>query len=291
MSKRKILRSLLLASAALTLAAQQPQRMLLLASTIGPIESGIVDLLEERFEKDTGIRVRHVGSGTGAALDLARQGNVDLLLVHAKALEEAFVKEGFGTERVPLMYNDFVIVGPTADPAGIRGKKTAAEALRAIQEKGAPFVSRGDKSGTHVAELGLWAKAGLQPSGPGYRVFSKGSEGNTATLLYTAQLGAYTVIDRASFLGLRGRITLEVLVEGDEALLNHISLIPVSPTRFPQAHHQEALAFVTWLTDPAKGQKVIATFGRDTYGSPLFTPEARPFRPAGATPGTLRQPF
>lgn len=287
MSMRMILRSLLPVSAALalaaeppqqTLAAQPPQQMLLLASTIGPIESGIVDLLEERFEKDTGIRVRHVGAGTGAALDLARQGNVDLLLVHAKALEEAFVKEGFGAGRVPLMYNDFVIVGPASDPAGIRGRKTAAEALRVILEKGASFVSRGDKSGTHVAELGLWAKAGLQPSGPGYRVFAKGSEGNTATLLHADQTEAYTVIDRASFLGARGRLKLQILVEGDEALLNHISLIPVSPARFPRIHHPEAAAFVAWLTDPEKGQKVIATFGRDTYGSALFTPEGPGFK-------------
>ncbi|WLT32387.1 substrate-binding domain-containing protein [Geothrix sp. PMB-07] len=273
-----VLRSLLLASAAVSLAAQPPQRMLLLASTIGPIESGIVDRLEERFEQDTGIRVRHVGAGTGAALDLARQGSIDLLLVHAKSLEDAFVKEGFGTERVPLMYNDFVIVGPGNDPAGIRGRKTAAEALRAILEKGSAFVSRGDKSGTHMAELGLWAKAGLDPSGPGYQVFAKGSEGNTATLLHTDQLGAYTVIDRASFFGLRGRLKLQILLEGDEALLNHISLIPVNPARFPNIHHREAEAFVTWLTDPAKGQKVIAIFGDDTYGSALFKPEARTLR-------------
>lgn len=278
MSLRILLQSFLLAAATLTLPAQEPQRMLLLASTIGPIDSGIVDLLEARFEQDAGIRVRHVGAGTGAALDLARQGSFDLVLVHAKALEEAFVAEGFGTERVPLMYNDFVMVGPAADPAGIRGTQQAIVALRMLQEKGAPFVSRGDKSGTHIAELGLWAKAGLKPSGPGYQVFAKGSEGNTATLLHTDQIGAYTVIDRASYLGLRDRIRLQILVEGDEILLNHISVIPVSPAKFPRVHHAEALAFVAWLTDPAKGQKLIADFGRDKFGSPLFTPEARPFK-------------
>lgn len=279
---RMILKSFLLVAGSLTLSAQPSQRMLLLASTIGPIDSGIVDFLEDRFERDSGIRVRHVGAGTGAALDLGRQGGFDLVLVHAKALEEAFVTEGFGTERIPLMYNDFVIVGPAADPAGIRGTRQATEALRKLLEKGAPFVSRGDKSGTHVAELNLWAKAGLKPSGPGYQVFAKGSEGNTATLLHTDKLGAYTVIDRASYLGLRDRISLQILVEGDEILLNHISLIPVSPAKFSRVHHAEALAFVAWLTDPDKGQKLIADFGRDKFGSPLFTPEVRPAKVVAA---------
>jgi len=275
MNLRKHLRVLLLLLPLASLPAQEPQRVLLMASTIGPIDSGIVDLLEDQFERESGIRVRHVGAGTGAALDLARQGSVDLVLVHAKSLEEKFVAEGCGTERIPLMYNDFVIVGPASDPAGIRGTKRATEALRVLLEKGAPFVSRGDKSGTHVAELELWAKAGLKPAGPGYQVFERGSEGNNATLLHTDQKGAYTLIDRATYLGLRERLHLAVLVEGDEALLNHISLIPVSPARFPRINHREALAFIAWLTDPDKGQKLIATFGREKFGAPLFTPEAR----------------
>jgi tungstate transport system substrate-binding protein len=279
---RKILRALFLVAGTLALTAQEPQRMLLLASTIGPIDSGIVDLLEGRFEQDTGIRVRHVGAGTGAVLDLARQGSVDLVLVHAKVLEEAFLAEGYGTERVPLMYNDFVIVGPAADPAGILGTKMATEALRILLQKGVPFVSRGDQSGTHVAEMALWAKAGVRPAGPGYQVFARGSEGNTATLLHTDRVGAYTVIDRASYLGVRDRVHLQILVEGDEVLLNHISLIPVSPARFPRVHHQEALAFVAWLTAADKGQKLIATFGQERFGAPLFTPEARPFKAAVA---------
>jgi tungstate transport system substrate-binding protein len=233
-----------------------------------------VAFLENQFERESGIRVRHVGAGTGAALDIARQGSVDLLLVHARSLKVKFVLEGFGTERLPLMYNDFVIVGPTSDPAGIRGVKRATEALRILLAKGAPFVSRGDKSGTHVAELELWAKAGLKPEGPGYRVFERGSEGNTATLLHTDQTGAYTVIDRATYLGLRDRIRLAILVEGDEALLNHITLIPVNPTKFPRVHHREAMAFAAWLRDPEKGQKLIAAFGLDRFGSPLFIPEA-----------------
>jgi tungstate transport system substrate-binding protein len=143
----------------------------LLSSTIGPVDAGIVGALEDAFEKETGIRVRHVGAGTGAALDIAKQGSVDLVLVHAKVLEEKFVAEGYGTERIPLMYNDFVLVGPVDDPAGIKGMATAADALKAISAKGAPFVSRGDKSGTHVAEMELWGKAGVKPEGPWYTIW------------------------------------------------------------------------------------------------------------------------
>ena len=138
------------------LSKPQTGKFILLSSTIGPIDAGIVGALEDAFEKETGIRVRHVGSGTGAALDIARKGNVDLVLVHAKSLEEKFVQDGFGTERIDLMYNDFVIVGPSNDPAGIKGMKVATEALRKISEKKATFISRGDKSGTHVAEMQLW---------------------------------------------------------------------------------------------------------------------------------------
>ena len=142
----------------------ESSKFILLSSTIGPIDAGIVGLLENEFEKETDIRVRHVGSGTGAALDIARKGNVDLVLVHAKSLEEKFVNEGYGTERIDLMYNDFVIVGPASDPAGIKGMKMATEALKKISEKKVTFISRGDKSGTHVAEMELWGKAGIKPS-------------------------------------------------------------------------------------------------------------------------------
>ncbi|GFO69044.1 tungsten ABC transporter substrate-binding protein [Geomonas limicola] len=255
--------------------ARADQGFLLMASTIGPIDAGIVPALEEAFEKETGIRVRHVGAGTGEALQIAKKGSVDLALVHAKSLEEAFVKEGFGTERVPLMYNDFVIVGPVDDPAGIKGMKSAKDALKQLASCQALFVSRGDKSGTHVAELELWKGTGVTPASPWYTVYEKGNEGNVPTLRYTDQRQAYTVIDRATYLSLRDAIKLVVLVEGDEVLLNRISLIPVSPKKFPAVHHAEALQFVAWLTDPAKGQRIIAEFGREKYGAPLFFPDSR----------------
>ena len=256
-------------------AAHAEKGFILLASTIGPIDAGIVAALEEGFEKETGIRVRHVGAGTGEALKIAEKGSVDLVMVHARSLEEKFVAAGFGTERIPLMYNDFVIVGPSSDPAGVRGMKSATAALRKIAEQSAPFVSRGDKSGTHVAETELWSKAGLKPSGTWYRIYEKGSEGNVPTLRFTSNSSSYTLIDRATYLSIQKEIKLEILVEGDEALLNRISLIPVSHQKFPQVNHEDAALFVRWLTSPAKGQKIVSEFGTERFGAALFFPDSR----------------
>jgi tungstate transport system substrate-binding protein len=255
-------------------------KLLLLASTIGPVDSGIVDVLENQFEKETGIRVRHVSAGTGAALKIARKGNVDLVMVHAKSLEEKFINEGFGTERIDLMYNDFVILGPANDPAGIKGMKTAGDALKKISVKMSPFITRGDKSGTHVAEMTLWAKAGIKPSGSWYITYEKGSEGNASTLRFADQKGAYVSIDRATFLSLKDKIKLVILVENDKALLNYISLIPVNPAKFKRVNHRDTLIFVKWLTNPGKGQKIIRDFGKDKYGSPLFFPNSKEWRAA-----------
>jgi tungstate transport system substrate-binding protein len=255
-------------------------KFILLSSTIGPIDSGVVELLENEFEKDTGIRVRHVGAGTGAALNIARKGNVDLVMVHAKSLEEKFVQEGYGTERIDLMYNDFVIVGPSNDPAGIKGMKLTSEALKKISEKKVTFVSRGDKSGTHVAETLLWEKAGIKPSGSWYVVYEKGAEGNVSTLRYADQKGAYTFIDRATYLSLKDQIKSDILFEKDEALLNYITLIPVNPKKFPKANYEEVMVFVKWLTSPQKGQRMIRDFGKDKYRSPLFFPNSKEWRMA-----------
>lgn len=255
-------------------------KFILVSSTIGPIDAGIVDALETAFEKESGIRVRHVGSGTGAALNLARKGQIDLVMVHAKSLEEKFVEEGFGTERIDLMYNDFVLVGPPNDPAGIKGMKSAGDALKKIAAKGALFISRGDNSGTHVAEMELWKLAGIKPTGSWYQVYEKGSAGNVATLEYANQKAAYTVIDRATFLTLKDKIKLVVLVDKDEAMLNFISLIPVNPQKFPKVNYQDTMIFVKWLTSPDKGQKIIRDFGKDKYGSPLFFPNSKEWRQA-----------
>ncbi len=255
-------------------AARAERGFVMLASTIGPIDAGIVAALEDAFEAETGVRVRHVGAGTGEALKIAQGGEIDLVMVHAKALEEKFVAEGYGTRRIPLMYNDFVIVGPPTDPARIRGMKSATQALTILAERAAPFVTRGDKSGTHVAEMGLWNKSGVKPSDSWYKVYEKGNEGNGPTLRYTDASGAYTLIDRATYLSLKKEVKLEVLVEGDEALLNRISLIPVDPKRFPRVNAADVTRFVNWLTAPEKGQRIIAGFGVERYGSPLFFPDS-----------------
>ena len=254
--------------------AANGDKFILLSSTIGPIDAGIVSALENQFEKETGIRVRHVGAGTGAALDTAAKGNVDLVLVHAKSLEEKFIADGFGTKRIPLMYNDFVIVGPVSDPAGIKGSKTATEALKKIMDSASAFISRGDKSGTHVAEMELWGKAGLKPAGAWYSVYEEGAEGNVPTLKYADQKEAYTVIDRATYLSIKDQIKLLILVEGDEALLNYISLIPVNPAKFPRVNNKDTIKFVKWLTSPQKGQLIIRDFGKDKYGAALFFPNS-----------------
>jgi tungstate transport system substrate-binding protein len=256
----------------------QDGKFVLLASTIGPIDAGIVGALEEGFEKETGIRVRHVGAGTGAALKMAEGGQFDLVLAHAKALEEKFVQDGFGTKRIPLMYNDFVIVGPAADPAGIKGMKTAAEALNTIAGKGITFITRGDKSGTHVAELDLWAKSGVKPAGSWYVTYEKGSTGNVPTLLFTDEKQAYTVIDRATLLSVGNKIKLAILVENDEAMLNFMSLIPVNPTKFSRINAAAAMQFVEWVTAPEKGQKIIRDFGKDKYGASMFFPNSDAWR-------------
>jgi tungstate transport system substrate-binding protein len=211
-------------------------------------------------------------------MDIARKGNIDVVMVHAKKLEEAFVKEGYGTERIDLMYNDFIIAGPSSDPAGIKGLQKAADALKRISEKGALFLSRGDKSGTHIAEMSLWEQAGLKPSGAWYSVYEKGSAGNVPTLREADKRAAYTVMDRATFLTLQKEIKLVVLVEKDEALLNYISLIPVNPKKFRGVNYEGVMAFVAWLTDPAKGQMLIRDFGKEIYGSPLFFPNSKEWK-------------
>ncbi|MEE9914160.1 MAG: substrate-binding domain-containing protein [Deltaproteobacteria bacterium] len=261
-----------------TAGKSQENNFVLLASTIGPIDAGIVGALEEGFEKETGIRVRHVGAGTGAALKMSEKGQFDLVLAHAKSLEEKFVKDGFGTERVAIMYNDFVIVGPANDPAGIKGMKTAAQALRTIAARQATFISRGDKSGTHVAEMELWKGAGVQPAGSWYVVYEKGSTGNVPTLRYTNEKQAYTVIDRATYLSLKKEIKLAILVENDEVMLNFMSLIPVNQKKFPRVNRAGAMQFIGWVTAPDKGQLIIRDFGKDKYGEPLFFPNSEAWR-------------
>jgi tungstate transport system substrate-binding protein len=257
-----------------SLAAEpSPPKKIMLASTIGPIDAGIVGALEEAFTKKTGIMVEHTGAGTGKAIQMAETGKYDLVLVHAKALEEKFVADGFGTKRYDLMYNDFVILGPAADPAKIRGMTDAAAALKAIAQAQAPFVTRGDNSGTQVKELEVWKKAGIEPQGAWYQVFPDGAKGNAPTLAFTNEKESYTVMDRATYITMRSKITLQVLVERDDILLNYVTLIPVNPAKFPHVRHAEAMQFVDWLQGK-DAQTIIRNFGKDKYGESLFFPNS-----------------
>lgn len=247
-------------------------RPVLLASTIGPMEVGLLDALAAAYHRVSGVWVRPVAAGSGQALAIARAGRVDLVLTHAPALEAAFLSQGYGAARVPLMASDFLLCGPPADPAGVRGAPDAAAALRRIAAARAPFVSRGDGSGTHMKELELWTAAGVTPAAPWYRVYERGAQGSVATLRHAGAEQAYALADRATFAA-AAPAGLAVLLAGGPELANTFALITLNPDRFPQANTAGAAAFVAWAAGP-EGQAVIAGFGRAPDGHPLFQPAA-----------------
>lgn len=272
-----LLFSLLLVQGCNKPAAQTKEvKQVLWASTIGPVDAGIVGALEDAYQQKTGVIVRHVGAGTSAALKIGQSGSVDLVQVHAKALEEQFIADGYGTERIDFMYNDFVIVGPASDPAGIKGEKSATAALKKIADTKSLFISRGDQSGTNVKEIEVWDAAGIKPAGDWYRIYEKGASGNVPTLLYTDEQNAYTLMDRATYITNKDKIKLGVLVENDEIMLNYITLIPVNSSKFPTINAEGAEQFVQWLVS-AEAQQIVRDFGKDQYGEPLFFPNS----PAG----------
>ena len=255
----------------------EPKDVLLMACTIGPIDAGIVAALEDAYFAKSGVLVRHAGAGTGAALDMTKRGGFDLVMVHARALEDKFVADGFGTDRRDVMYNDFVILGPATDPAGIRSEKRATAALAKIAQTQALFVTRGDNSGTHVKEMELWQMAGLAPKGSWYATFERGASGNASTTRYADQRQAYLLMDRATYLTLKKEINLQVLVEGDIDLLNYIAVIRVNPIKFPTANAQGAKAFTDWLVSD-EAQTLIKSFGVDQHGGSLFFPNSDDWR-------------
>lgn len=258
-------------------APAEPRDVLLMASTIGPIDAGIVGALADAYFAKTGVWVRYVGAGTGAALNMAKAGGFDLVMVHARALEDKFVADGFGVDRRDVMYNDFVILGPAADPAKIRGEKRVVDALRKIAQSQAPFVTRGDNSGTHVKEMELWQKAGVKPAGAWYVTYEKGASGNAPTTRYANERGAYLLMDRATYLTLKKEIALHVLVERDPDLLNYIAVIRMNPAKFPKANAAGAKAFVDWLVSD-DAQRLIKSFGVDRFGGALFFPNSDEWR-------------
>jgi tungstate transport system substrate-binding protein len=244
-----------------------------LASTIGPIDAGIVPALLDAYRVRTGITVALTGAGTNKTLQLARGGGFDVVLVHALALEEQFIAEGYGLSRHEVMANDFVVVGPESDPAGVRGLTEATAAFRRIAETGAPFLTRGDLSGTHVKELDIWEAAALSPAGDWYRVAEHGTEGNVAAAREAAALQRYTLLDRATVLTLGADLGLAVLLEGDPLLLNMISVLPVNPATVAGVRAGAAAQFIAWLMGAA-AQQLIAEFGVAQFGQPLFYPRA-----------------
>ena len=252
-------------------------RIVMMASTIGPVDAGIVGALEEAYFKRTGVVVRHASAGTGAALEMAKGGSFDLVMVHARALEDRFVADGFGVDRRDVMYNDFVILGPAADPARIRGDRRAVDALRKIAAAEAGFLTRGDNSGTHVKEVELWQAAGVTPRGAWYVKSERGAAGNAPTTRDADARHAYVLMDRATYLTLKKEIGLQVLVERDPALLNHIAVIRVNPSRLPKVNADGARAFQDWLVSE-EAQQLIKGFEVDRYGEPLFFPNSDDWR-------------
>jgi len=261
----------LLPTAPLGLAADDG--FILVQSTTSTQNSGLFDHILPKFTQSTGIEVRVVAVGTGQALKNARNGDGDVVLVHSKADEEKFVADGWGLKRHDVMYNDFAIVGPASDPAGIAGLKDADQALKKIAEVEAPFASRGDNSGTHKAELRLWKRTKVDPTKASGDWYLETGSGMGATLNTAVGKHAYTLTDRGTWLGFANKRNFKVLVEGDPQLFNQYGVTLVNPAKHPRVRTEKGQAFVDWLTG-VEGQKAISNFKID--GQQLFTPNARP---------------
>jgi tungstate transport system substrate-binding protein len=250
--------------------AAAQEKSIVVASTTSTQDSGLFGYLLPIFKQKTGIAVKVVAQGTGQALDTARRGDADVVFVHAKSAEEKFLAEGFGVKRYPVMYNDFVLIGPNNDPAGVAGKDIVA-ALRMIKEKQAPFISRGDRSGTHIAELNLWKDAGIDVAaakGPWYREIGQGMG---AALNMASAANAYVLSDRGTWLAFKNRGDLAIVVEGDKRLFNQYGVMLVNPAKHPNVKKDLGQQFIDWLISP-QGQKAIA--GYKNNGQQLFYPNA-----------------
>ncbi|KDR94867.1 tungstate transport system substrate-binding protein [Peptoclostridium litorale DSM 5388] len=245
---------------------------IILSTTTSTRDSGLLDYILPEFTKDTGIEVKVVAVGTGKALEMGKNGEADVLLVHAKASEEAFVEAGDGLERHDVMYNDFVLVGPQGDPAGVKeaAPSDIVAAFEKINSDKLKFVSRGDDSGTHKKELALWSDTGITPEGDYY---VEAGSGMADVLKMADEMKAYTLTDRATYLNLKDNLSLEIAVEKDEKMFNQYGVIPVNPEKTENINAQGAKAFVDWLLSE-KAQKMISEYGVDRFGMPLFTPNA-----------------
>ena len=241
----------------------------ILATTTSTQDSGLLDVLIPAFERESGYRVKTIAVGSGEAIEMGARGEADIVLAHSPAAEEQLMAEGKAGERRTLMHNDFVVVGPAADPAEVRGA-TAAEALARIAEAGAPFLSRGDESGTHTFELGLWEEAGRNPQGAWYQ---ESGQGMGATLQIANDKDAYTISDRGTYLATESARDLEILVEGGAELLNVYHVIDIAPDAGERVNDEGGKALADWLVSPA-AQDEIKSFGVEEFGEPLFVPDA-----------------
>ena len=252
------------------LASAVESKDVILSTTTSTVDSGLLDDLIPLFEKKTGFRVKTIAVGTGQALAMGEKGEADVLLVHAPASEKKLVDTGVVINYQLVMHNDFIIVGPAADPAKIKGK-TAADAYKAIDASGAVFVSRGDDSGTHKKELSLWKDANVVLTGKPW--YQESGQGMGATLLMASEKAGYTMTDRATYLAQKANVKLEILSEGDKPLLNIYHVMQVNPEKFSKVNTAGAKAFVEFMIAP-ETQKVIGEFGKDKYGASLFFPDA-----------------
>ena len=260
-------------AAALSMAAPATpaSRNLILATTTSTQDSGLLDALIPVFEKQTSLFVKTIAVGSGQAMAMGEKGEADVLLVHSPAAEEKFMREGFGASRALVMHNDFILVGPPSDPAGIRGAKPSAAAFRKIAERGALFLSRGDRSGTHSKELALWKAAGVAFEGKPW--YQQTGLGMGQTLSVAAEKKGYTLADRGTYLSMRKSLGMDILVEGDRDLLNVYHVIVVNPSKWPKVNSDGAKAFADFLVS-TDTQKTIGAFGVGKYGAPLFFPDA-----------------
>jgi tungstate transport system substrate-binding protein len=270
-SLRIVAVGLLLLSAGFPAIAQQP--FLTVASTTSTEQSGLFGFLLPAFTKETGIAVRVVAVGTGQALKIGERGDCDVVFVHDRPAELAFVEHGFGIDRREVMYNDFVLVGPASDPARVNGGDDIVAALRKIAEAKAPFVARGDDSGTSKAELRFWKEAGIDPKTTGMGWYRDTGSGMGPTLNTAAALDGYTLSDRGTWLNFKNRQNLKIVVQGDRRLFNQYGVMLVNPARHPSVKQDLGYKFINWLTSPT-GQKTIADYKID--GEQLFVPDAKP---------------
>lgn len=285
--KSGLLRALVVLSAAVLLlagcakapapqpSAQPPAKVepkpLTLATTTSTVDSGLLDVLIPAFEAKYPYKVKVLSKGTGEAMEIGKRGDADVLLVHARASEDQFVAEGYGVDRRDVMHNDFVVLGPAKDPAGIKGSKVAVDAFKKIASTVSTFISRGDKSGTHQKELSIWDLAKVKPEGNWY--ISSGVGMGDAIRMATEKQG-YILADRATYLAWKTKTDLGIVVEGDKDLFNPYGVIAVNPAKHSAVNYEGAKAFTNYIVSP-EGQKLIGDFGKDKYGAALFFPDAK----------------